>query len=154
MKKSFLLFELLIFVFITGCGSNETRVASNLERFNNVATLEGFNVQDNMKSYKNANYIAGAMIGSIGDTTIEMIIYNSSDDASKIQENQIENFNLLKATGATIEKEKGSNFYEYQIISNGYYMMSSRIDNTLIFCKVPLIYKDKIQKMIETLGYN
>jgi len=106
-----------------------------------------------MKAYQNVDYIVGSKIAKYDDIEIELVKYTDSDYAKKVQDSQIESFNLLKSTGASEKKNKGSNYYKYVLISNGYYMISSRIDNTLIFCKTSLGNKGAVEKLFNELGY-
>ena len=39
------------------------------------------------------------------------------------------------------------------LISNGYYMISSRVENTLIFCKTNLDNKATVENVLGKLGY-
>jgi hypothetical protein len=110
-------------------------------------------VADNMGSYDGVSYITASKIATSGDISIEMVVYTDSDSAKKVQDNQIESFKKIKNTATTENKEKGANFYKFWMISNGYYMVNSRIDNTLIFCKTPFKNKEKIEAVLNELGY-
>jgi len=152
MKKKLCLLLICICLIITGCNP-KTKEAKNTNNFATISSNNGFIVNDNMNSYKNINYIKDSKKAIFEDITIEMVIYDISDNAKKAQENQIKNFQSLKSTGAAQEKDKGKNYYKYSLISNGYYMVSSRIDNTLIFAKVTLNNKEKIENILNSLEY-
>ena len=152
MKKLFLL--LLVCLLITGCGSNKTREVATLTDFDNVSQNNGFTVTTNLDRYNGITYITESALAVYeNDVEIEMVVYSSSDYASQVQEQQIESFSTLKSTGAFTEKEKGANYYEYALISNNRYMVSTRIDNTLIFAKVKLEHRDLVESVINSLGY-
>jgi len=144
---------LVLCLFITGCGGKGTKEVSTTTDFETVATNKGFTVYDNMELYTGVNYIVSSRVAAIDDMEIEMVEYIDSDYASKAQENHIESFNLLKTTGALVDKDKGSNYYSYALVSNNRYMISTRVDNTLIFCKVMLTQKDKVTDLLDELGY-
>ena len=148
MKKILLI---ILILFMTGCGSVKT--ATNVNNFENVALSKGFSTYKGSSSYDNISYITEYSTVSFGDTVIEMIVYDNSKNADKVQASHIESFNLLKNTGAQVIKEKGKNYYHYSLISNGRYMLSTRVDNTLIFCKVMLEHKDLVDSIIDELGY-
>ena len=139
-------------IFITGCG-NKTMVAVDTDNFEKVSKSHNFTVTDNIKAYSNVNYIDEAMIAVYNDITVEMIVYDTDDTASKVHSSHIDSFNLLKSTGASEKKNKGENYYRYVLISNGYYMVSSRVDNTLIFCKTALGNKSTVEKLFNEFGY-
>ena len=152
MKKKLILFMICACLLATGCGG-EIKEVKNLDNFTEIAGNNSFTVNDNMNSYTGVTYIEGSKIATIDDVTIEMVIYDSIDNAKKAQERQIESFNSLKSTGASQDKDNGKNYYRYSLISNGYYMVSSRIDNTLIFSKVLLEDKEKVENIFEDMGY-
>lgn len=151
-KRYFILLGLVICLILTGCGGGSKEVKSTSD-FNTVASNNGFTVNDNMSTYSGNDYITEAMIATTSDITIEMVIYDSMENANKVQEGQIDSFNLLKSTGASEKKDKGDNYYKYFLISNNYYMISSRVDNTLIFCKTLLTNKEEVDKVLDELGY-
>jgi hypothetical protein len=59
----------------------------------------------------------------------------------------------MKSTGAIIKKDSGKNYYKYTMISNGYYLVTSRVDNTLIFTKTLLKNKDLVDSVLEEIKY-
>lgn len=144
---------LIICLFITGCGEEKTKKVATLDEFGNIASEKGFTVSDTTDSYSNADYILEAKQAIYEDITIEMIKYSDSEYADKVQKNHIENFDLLKSTAATAHKDKGANYYSYSIVSNNRYMISTRVDNTLIFCKVMLNDKEIVDEILDKLGY-
>lgn len=151
MKKIGILLLIMI-IFVTGC-SNETRVATDLVNFEKVGEKNNFTVSDNSDSYVSHTYINDSRMAVYNDVTVEMIVYDTADNASKVLNEHIDSFNLLKSTGASEKKDKGENYYKYVLISNGYYMISSRVDNTLIFCKTSLNNKSMVENLFNELGY-
>ena len=145
---------LLLCLFITGCVGEKTKVVASLDKFNNIVVNKGFTVVDNTSSYNDVNYILNSRVAVYEDIEIEMIEYNNGENASIVQQGHIESFNLLKSTGAHAKKDKGSNYYSYVLVSNNRYMVSTRVDNTLIFCKVMLNDKDIVEDILTELGYN
>lgn len=144
---------LIICLFITGCGEEKTKEVATLEEFSNIATNKGFTVTDTYSTYSDASYILEARQAVYDDITIEMIKYSDSETADKVQKNHIENFDLLKSTAATAHKDKGSNYYSYSLVSNNRYMVSTRVENTLIFCKVMINDKEIVNEILNELGY-
>lgn len=153
-KKNILLLVLLICVFITGCG-NKTKEVTTIDIFNDSATKNGFTVKDNINDYKSDTYITSATLAKYNDDIrIEMVVYDNEENAIKVQDEQIKQFRLLRNTGSGVEKkDKGKNYYKYFLISNNFYMISSRVDNTLIFCKTPLDNKEKVENILNDTGY-
>lgn len=152
MKKIYLLLIILMFG-VTGCTSDKVRDMASLDKFSSVALSNNFEVSSNMDSYDDVDYILNAMVAKLGTDEVHMVQYKDIDSAKTVQEKQIEQFNVRKSTGASINKDKGSNYYKYVMISNNMYMVSSRIDNTLVFCMVSLDSKDSVIKVMDEIGY-
>ena len=138
---------------MTGCGEDKIKTVATLEQFTNVVVSKGFTVNDNMEKYSNADYITESKKAVFEDIEIEMIKYTDSSYAEQVQENHIESFDLLKNTGAHFKKDKGGNYYHYSLVSNERYMVSSRVDNTLIFFKIMLEDKELVDEILNELGY-
>ena len=149
MKKLSICLLIIFSLFITGCG-NKTKVAISLEEFSQKASNMHFVVT--FEDY-NVDYINEARTASMDGIEIQMINYKEAKHAIQVQEEQIESFNLLKTTGAWEKKDSGKNYYRYETVSNGYYMINTRVDNTLIYCKTLLKNKDTVQNLFNELGY-
>lgn len=153
MKKKLTLLLLIVIIFITGCTSNKSKTVIDSPKFTESATNNSFTVSDNSDNYKEQNYIISSTIAKIDDLVIEFVIYDSEDTAKKAQEQQIDNFNLLKSPNSFVNKSSGKNYYHYSMTSNNYYMISTRVENTLIFSKVKEEDKDKVENVINELNY-
>lgn len=151
MKKIFLL--LVLVLFMTGCSSDVTKPVKTVNDFETAALNKGFTVDKDNKDYDGVSYIYEYGKIMHGESKIEMIVYSDSEKADAVQKTHIESFDLLKSTGAQAKKEKGKNFYHHSMVSNNMYMISSRIDNTLIFGKIPVADKELVESLITELGY-
>ena len=151
MRKFLLLFMGVL--LLTSCGSNKTKTKIDLSEFSNIASTNLFLVNDNMDSYIDIDYILGAKKAILDDISVEMIVYTDDESTNKVQNSQINNFKTIKSTAATENREKGQNYYKFWMVSNGYYMVSSRVDDTLVFSKTLLKNKEKVEKLLEDLGY-
>ncbi len=152
MKKYYLFILILFCLVVTGCASKETKEAKTLNDFEETFLNNGFTVNDNLLNYTDEE-IVGAKIARIDNEHIEMVIYDSEKTAKKVQDSHIESFLNIRNTMVTVNKTEGKNFYEFKMVSNGYYWISTRIDNTLIFGKMPVDYKEKLDTILNELGY-
>lgn len=150
--KKILIVAIGILVFLTGCGGGSKTVITS-DDFITSMSNEGFTVSSNGDSYSDSDYIIDARIAVLDDISIEMITYDTADNAQKVLETHIESSQARKSTAASEQKQKGENYYRYSLASNGYYIVSSRVDNTLIFCITNLDSKEKVDSAFEALGY-
>ncbi len=155
MKKISLCLLAIICLVLTGCGSKETREVKTLEDFKVAATNSGFTVTDRLSYYQsdNIDYITGSYLATLDDMEIEMVTYDSVESAKKTIQKHLKVFQTMKSPSMTGSKEKGANFEKHVVISNGYYLVTSRIDDTLIFSKTLLKNKESIEKILSDLGY-
>ena len=153
MKKLSIYILMVMCLFVTGCGVNKEKTVATLDDFNVVLVNNNFTVHDNMDDYNDVDYILDAKKALYEDVEIEMIEYIDSEYAKKVQDAHIDKFNLLKSTGAFEDTEKGNNYYKYILVSNNRYMISSRVENTLVFCKTMLENKEIVEKIYNELGY-
>ena len=153
MKKLFVFFLMIMCFFMTGCGEDKTKVSISTDEFSDICSNNGFTVKDNSSAYEKYDYITGSKIASLNDIEIEMIQYTDSESAEKVLEGHIDSFNLLKSSGAAEKNTKGDNYHKYFLVSNNRYMISVRVDDTVIFCKTMLTNKDKVDELFEKLGY-
>ena len=155
MKRIGLLFVGILCLFITGCASNEVKDVKSLNDYRNAAISNGFSIYDKTNDYRNANatYITGALVATLDDIEVEMVIYDSDTSAEKTMNEHLETFATMKSPSMTSKSQKGLNFEKHILISNGYYMVTSRIENTLVFSKVLLKDKEQVEKLLKELGY-
>lgn len=149
MKKILLI---ILVLFMTGCTSNTVKTTKNISDFENIVLTKGLSINEQYSGYNGISYITDHSYVVLGDA-FEMLVYSDVETADKVQQKHIESFNLLKSTGAQVIKNKGKNYYHYSLISNGRYMVSTRIDNTLIFAKVLLEDKALVDSILNELGY-
>lgn len=153
MKKIKLFLLLLLTFGLIGCASNEEKVSINADKFRQTLTNHGFAVLDQSDIYKNESYILTASKATYQDVEISFFEYDNAENAEKILKNQIDTFNLRKSTGASTTNQEGKNFHKYILISNNYYMISVRVDNTVAFCSTPLTNKEVLEKAFNSIGY-
>ena len=153
MKKLSLLFIFIFCLFLTACGETKEKTVRELSDFAIAGTNEGFDVTSNMESYPDIDYITDSMLATLDEITVEMVIYDNVENATKAQDKQIEVFNNMKGSGANVENDKGKNYYKFTMITNGYYMVSSRVENTLVFSRIPVDSKEKVEYILDYLGY-
>lgn len=155
MKKMFICLLFVLCLFITGCGSNEEKVVATFNDFTTVLNENNFTVSDNTEEYtKKVDYILGARLAFFDENLqLEMIEYKDLETAKKVQDGQIKNFALRKSSGAFEDVDKGKNYYMYTLISNDRYMISLRVENTLIFSQTLLANKETVEKVLNELGY-
>ena len=153
MKKIGIYLLIIGVLFVTGCSNNTVKTAATLDDFESVLVEQSFTVSDNMKEYSGVDYVLESKKAIYDDIEIEMVKYTDSEYAKKVQDSQIESFNLLKSSGAAEKNFSGDNYHKYFLVSNNRYMISVRVENTLVFCKTLITNKETVDKVLNELGY-
>ena len=151
MKRVKYLVVIFMCLLLVGCGGKKE--VGTVDSFEKASTDNKFIFLDNLGSYPDVDYIKEAKKAILDSTVVEMIVYKDEKNAKKVQEEQIENFKTIKNTATTEHKDDGRNYYKFWMVSNGYYMVSSRIDNTLVFCKTQLENKEKVEALLKKMNY-
>ena len=149
MRKIFIFLGVLMLV---GCVTNKELEVVTSDKFTNTMTNNSFQVVSNLDSCNGASYVTESYEATLDDIVIDFVNYTSKEDAEKVLANHITSFSVLKSTGASEKNETGKNYHKYVLISNNYYMLSERIDTTLVFSKTKLKNKDALEKILEELG--
>lgn len=64
-----------------------------------------------------------------------------------------EEYENLKSPSSKEEYSSFNNFSKYSLTTEEFYIKVTKIDNTIMFAKVPIQYKDEIINFFEQLGY-
>ena len=153
MKKLGVFLLIVLCLFVTGCGEDKLKEVVTIDEFVRVLEDESFVIKDNSSDYSSHSYITNSRKATLGDLEIEMIEYSDSKSAENVLESHIESFKLLKSTAAHEKESKGDNYHRYFLVSNRMYMISARVENTLIFCKTNLDNKDIVDEIFDELDY-
>ncbi len=154
-SKKLLLIITCIFtlLFVTGCGTKE---AITTEKFNKIAEEEELIITDAKDQFEDKTYVKDASIASnVAGWQIEFYTFEDEDSAKEMYASNKSNFEETKEDSkANAETNiEGKNYQKYTLSANDYYMHICRVDNTVIYLKVPDKYKDDVKNIIKKLGY-
>lgn len=126
----------------------------NTERFIEKAKLKECIVQDVKGQYLNQAYIKEATEITCGaGWKIEFLIIENQSKAKSLFNYNKSYYELTKDKEDIEFTKYGSNYDLYIIENDIVYNRLSRIDNTFIYIKDSMAYKDEIKKFVNDLGY-
>ena len=150
MKKIIIL--LFAILLITGCSSNKELNEFTTNSFYDAATKYDLEVTSNVENYLDIEKYADAHIAKKDNKiNIELVKYTSEENAEEIVKSHIRSFNMLKSTGASEINETGKNYHKYVLVSNNYYMVSIRINESVLFCKTKIDNKETVENVLKEL---
>lgn len=154
LKRFFLALVLFISVFaLTGCGKKE---ALTYGQFYSRMSDKGYKLTDVKNQFENYKSISKAYVASSKDLTYQIEFYelSSEENAIAFYDN---NKSIFEASVGKVVKKKidinGKNYSKYNATSNGYYMVVSRIKNTVVFARIAEEHSEQAKKDIKELGY-
>ena len=150
MKKKSTFLLLIIMIILTGCSKNSLTTAD----FKTIAEKKGFMLTDVTNEYKSANFVQeGTVAESVDGWQIEFYILDSEENAINMFNINKDDFEKNKSEAFVSKSSHSSNYSKYSLTSDEYYMYIVRIDNTFLYTKVMIEYKESAKKLIQNLGY-
>lgn len=148
MKKKL---QLIVFIGITillcSCKRNS---ALTEEEFTSITKNHKLTVVDVTEQFESKKQVKGAYVADSGnDYQIEYFVFDSENSAKDMYNKNKDDF---KSTKSNKDKEKESND-TYTTTTSDYFMYISRIENSVLYIKVPISVKEEIQKIIKELKY-
>ena len=165
--KSIILLINIMLIAVISCAcsntepivKNDSKTAINVEQFTNILSSKGYNVQNMTNdistdsSWANSGLKEMAMcdIDNDNDNYIFIMVYNDTNIAKL---NSV--INNLKNKGSIKENITGNNYESYvnKLTLGRYYIIYTKVDNTLIMSQVPKDNYDTRYNLIHNdLGY-
>lgn len=151
VKKKIILVGVLfsMLLILTGCGNKK---ALTTEEFTNLANENGFTISDATSQFTDS-YVSKATLALKDGYQIEFYVIDNVENSKKMFEYNKNQFQNYKSGVSTELSKSVGNYSTYLLQSNGYYMYLSRIDNTLIYIRTDISYKEEVKSFVEKIGY-
>ena len=152
MKKKGLLIVLLVVArfTLTGCITKKALSSAEVKA---IVEKEGFTATEDTESYQEYDHIKEVL--ELGNTNfyLQFFVISDVEKAKTLFNNNKELIDNNREGNYTNSSLSGKNYETYELISGGYYMYVSRVDNTLVYVMQKEEYKDEIKKIIKALKY-
>ena len=150
MKKKVLII-VLISLFLTGCVGSKEKISTN--QFIEFAAESGYEIQDKTRALKDSNIKKVILAKKNNECQIEYYKLKGITEAIYMFNDNRKIFKTSKNETSTYTYTNLSNYSVYSLTNESYYMYLCRVDDTLLYIKVPLNYKDEIVEFTEKIGY-
>ena len=154
MKKRNILLVVLGFIVLftlTGCGNKTVKATSD---FKSIAESKGYTVSDVTSQYSSYPDVTEATVAqSSSGYQLEFYVLDEIENAKNMFETNRETFDQNKGSNYSHSEVNLGNYSTYSLTNDGYYMYLSRVENTLLYVRVPKSYKDDIKGFVKELGY-
>ncbi len=148
-KLSLFLLVILLCVSLVGCGE---KVAKTPEEFNDFMESKDFTVADSTL-FAQTVVTAKTVLTALNDNyEIEFYELNCIETSKEFYNLNKEAF-LSEESSNTTTEITGSNFDYFDMTNDSGFRMTSRIDNTVIYCYTEVEYKDEVIKLVKEFGY-
>lgn len=134
---------------------NSGRKAITLEKFEEKAKENGYNIADIQNDITDKEEVTGAKVAMSEDYSYIIRFYTLKDNdvANSFYNEQKEEITKNKQEGNEPVEKSGKNDSTYTLKSNGKYMYISKIDNTILQLTVNEAEEKKVTEFIKKLGY-
>ena len=139
----------LLLIVILLCSCKRNGIISEKE-FTKIAKNHKLTVVDVKDQFEDKKQVKEAYVADSGKNyQIEYYILDTENNAKKMYETNKEDFKSLKSKK---DKETEKEYY-YTTTTNDYYMYLSKIENSVLYIKVPIKFKEEAKKIIRELKY-
>lgn len=155
MKKLKLIFSTFIFIFLfllTGCMKKE---AITSENYQTTMEAKNFTVVEATSQFSNYGYVKKALVALSSDSSYQIEFYelDNEENAKGFYDTNQKQFEENEGEMSYSRKTNIANYSKYVLVSDGYYKVVSRIDNTVVYLNVPEDKKTEVEGILEELGY-
>lgn len=148
-KLSLFLLVILLCVSLVGCGE---KVAKTPEEFNDFMESKDFSVADSTLFVQTVVTAETALTALNDNYEIDFYELDCNETSKEFYNLNKEAF-LNEESSNTTTEITGSNFDYFDMTNDSGFRMTSRIDNTVIYCYTEAEYKDEVIKLVKELGY-
>ena len=150
MKKK-IIFIILISLFLTGCVGSKEKLTPT--QFSEYAIESEYEIQDKTKALKDSNIKKVILAKKGNDYQIEFYKLKGITEAIYMFNDNRKEFKTSKTETSTYTYTNLGNYSVYSLTNESYYMYLCRVDDTLLYIKVPINYKDEVIEFTEKIGY-
>ena len=148
-KLSLFLLVLLLCVSLVGCGE---KVAKTPEEFNDFMESKDFTVADSTL-FSQTVVTAKTVLTALNDNyEIDFYELNCEETSKEFYNLNKEAFKSEDSSNFSTEVN-GFNFDYFEMANDSGFRLTSRIDNTVLYCYTEVEYKDEIIKLVKELDY-
>lgn len=165
MKKSLIIIIVICviaLIMIAGIGGyffikvlNQEKNPMTVDAFKSLIRDKGYTIIDAKEQFNEYDYIEDAYVAILDDGEYQIEFYKMSNEESAIMfyNNNKTIFESSISSSSAQTNNEMKNYSKYTLQSNNKYMAISRIEDTVIYVKVDIKYKDKIKDLLNEIGY-
>lgn len=148
MKKKLLLI-IIISLFVAGCGIYKNKTTTS--QFKVIASELGYEVIDKTKALNDKRFKKVILAKKNNDCQIEYYKLKSINDALYMFNDNKNIFKVSKTETSSYTSKNIGNYNTYELTNESNYMYLCRVEDTLIYLKVDVAYKDDVLEFIDNL---
>ncbi|MCI8486731.1 MAG: hypothetical protein HFJ20_06665 [Clostridia bacterium] len=134
---------------------NQEKNPMTVDAFKSLIRDKGYTIIDVKEQFNEYDYIEDAYVAILDDGEYQIEFYKMSNEESAIMfyNNNKSIFESSISSSSAQTNNEMKNYSKYTLQSNNKYMAISRIEDTVIYVKVDIKYKDKIKDLLNEIGY-
>ena len=135
MKKKGLIVVLLVVALLTltGCMTKKALTTAEVKA---IVEEQGFRVTDANDKYSDSDFTTDVIEIGNNNFYIQFITINNEENAKALFNSNKEKIDGFREGSYTNSSMSGKNYETYELVSGGYYMYISRVDNTIIYVNI------------------
>lgn len=151
-RKFFICFCLFLSLFIlTGCSLRKKVIS--FDEFQSITMKSNYHFLDVTDQFNYDKRIKKAGLAATSVWQVEFYIFDTKDSADAMFQSNVKSFKEEKGSTSFEEKINMFNYKSYALTTNAQYMYVCRVENTVVYSRVPVEYRDKVIKFMKKIGY-
>lgn len=153
MKTKTIMIVLSLILCFLLCGCTLKKEAITPYQLKTAAEKKDYQFMDISDQFKYDKRINSVSLVSTNYWHVEFYVFEEKEGTLDVYEsNKISFIDAKSETSSEVEKHS-LNYDTYSLVTKTEFMYLSRVDNTLMFVRVPVEYRDKVLKFLESVGY-
>ena len=150
-KMKYFGFIFILILLITGCSLKKDIMT--MDDFKRISEDSKCTFVDSTDSFVEVDGITKVGIASNGYWQVEFYQLSTNLKAADLFESNKQGFLEDSSTTSVEKSTKGTNYQTFSLTTGTSYMYLSVVENTLLYVRVPVEYRDQVRKLVEKTGY-
>ncbi len=150
MKRLFTIILISIFI-VTGCSIHKNAITA--DEFEKIVNENEYYFFDVSEKFRDDKKVKSASMAATTVWQVEFYVLDNKTSAKEMFESNKQVAITEKTNTSYEEVKKGTNFESYALTTNKTYTYICRVDNTIVFSRTPVEYRNKTKSFIKKIKY-
>jgi hypothetical protein len=153
MKKKILFISTFLFICFALCGCTLKKNTITMEHLQEVSIAKEYEFMDITEQFQEDERIQNVGMVASNYWHLEYYLFDNEESAMETFESNKKTFLTFKGNTSSEEESHFGNYETYGLTTITEYMYICRVENTLVFARVPVEYRSNVKSFVKNIGY-